>query len=386
LAQKAKAGSAEQKRAAELSDQALDYLVELFTEDDSKTAEDAYAFLEQIGGKAYGARVMRRFADTVYDQARYERAADAYLFLIGLDRKSADAPIFQRRVVESLQALGKGDRAVEEMRKLALDYGPKSEWARANANRPELMAETRKAAEAFIRTQAKAQHAKAQKNEKESRHVDKTLYAQTAETYAFYLEQFPDAADANDLRYLRADILSFKLGDLRGAGSEYLAVGRSKPVGPLHKEALLGAMNAFEKLRPPAAAGADKKSRPVTDDDRRFAEAADLYSSLFPNDKEIVTVIYKNGLFFYDHGDYDEAIKRFGLILEQHPQSPVASAAGDRLLECLAAAKDYANIEQWSRRLKKTTAFASKRDQERLDGLIAGALAKQGETLAAEEI
>jgi TolA-binding protein len=385
LGQKAKDKSAEeQKRAAELSDQALEYLVELFTEDDSKTAEDAYGFLAQIGGKAYSQRVVRRFADTVYDQTRYERAANAYEFLISLERKSPDAPLFQKRVVESYQALGRGDRANSEMRRLAVDYGPRSDWAKANADRPKLVAEARATAEGFILAQAKGLHGRAQRNEKESRVVDKALYAQAAEAYAFYLEQFGEGAGAAEVRYLRGDILYFKLGDFRGAGQEYLAVGRAKPVGPHHKEALLNAMNAFEKLRQPAAAGAGRRKREVTDDDRRFAEAADLYSTLFPTDKDIVTVIYKNGQFFYDHGDYDEAVKRFGLIIEQHPDSPTAAAAGERLLECLGEARDYANIEHWCRRLKKTRAFAARRDQDRLDGLIAGALLKQGEEKAAK--
>jgi tetratricopeptide (TPR) repeat protein len=50
---KKKAGRTEeqQKRAAELQGQALDYLVELFTEDDTKSAHDAFEFLAQIGGK-----------------------------------------------------------------------------------------------------------------------------------------------------------------------------------------------------------------------------------------------------------------------------------------------------------------------------------------------
>ena len=146
LGQKAKTGPGsadEQKRAAELSDQALEYLVELFTEDDSKTAEDAHAFLAQIGGKAYSLRVMRRFADTVFDQTRYERAAEAYQFLISLDRKSPDAPEYQKRVVESYLALGRGEKAAAEMRKLASDYGPQSEWAKANADRPKLIADAR---------------------------------------------------------------------------------------------------------------------------------------------------------------------------------------------------------------------------------------------------
>src|SRR5204863_8897411 len=86
----------EQKRAAELQDQALDYLVELFTEDDTKSAEDAYAFLAQIGGKSYSRKLMRRLADTVYDQTRYERAAQAYLFVLSLDPKQLEAPELQR--------------------------------------------------------------------------------------------------------------------------------------------------------------------------------------------------------------------------------------------------------------------------------------------------
>jgi TolA-binding protein len=376
----------EQKRAAELQDQALDYLVELFTEDDTKSAQDAYDFLAQIGGKPYSVRVMRRLADTVYDQTRYERAAQAYIFVLSLDNKQLEAPILQQRIVESFQALGRGDRAAAEMRRLAVNYGPKSEWAKANSDHPEAVQKARGVAEGFIRNQAKNLHAQAQRNEKESRVVDKERYGHAAEAYAFYLQQFPDAKDAVEVRYLRADILYFKLHDLRGAGTEYLEVGKSKPVGASHKEALLQAMNAFEKLRPAAPAGAPRtKKRAVTNDDRRFAEAADLYATLFPNDKEIMTVIYKNGQFFYDYGDYDEAIKRFGLIIERYPTSEVAGPAGDRLLECLGAAKDYENIESWGRRLKATKAFSGKADQQRLDDVIAGAMMKSGETYAAKE-
>ena len=376
----------ERKRAAELQDQALEYLVELFTEDDTKTADDAYAFLTQIGGKAYSFQVMRRFADTVFDQTRYERAAQAYLFLLSLNAKHLDAPSFHKRVIEAFQALGRGDSAAAEMRRMTVTYGHKSEWANANSDHPQAIAEARAVARDFIRAQAKTLHATAQRNEKESRLVDKQRYQHAADAYGFYVEQFPDASDISELRYLRADILYFKLKDLRGAGQDYLAVGKSKPVGSSHKEALLLAMNAFEKLRPATGEQREKSPRrTVTDDDRRFAEAADLYAVLFPNDKEIVTVIYKNGQFFYDYGDYDEAIKRFGLIIERYPSSTVAVSAGDRLLESLEAAKDFDNIESWARRLKKTTAFAARREQERLDRLIVGSMMKSGEKQAAKK-
>jgi TolA-binding protein len=381
---KKKAGRTEdqQKRAEELQGQALDYLVELFTEDDTKSAHDAFEFLAQIGGKQYSRKVLKQLADTVFDQTRYERAVEAYRLLIELDPNSAEAPDYAGKIVESYQLLGDTRTAVAEMRKLAADYGPHSAWAAANKDRPKTVENARTMAEGLIRTLAKTMHAEAQATEKTTKVVDRERYARAAEAYEFYLANFPDAPDAVELRYLRADILYFKLGKYEDAGREYLAVGKTQPVGKYHKDALLQAMGAFEKVRRPVAQGPGGGKREITDSDRLFGEAADLYATLFPKDKEIVTVIYKNGQFFYDYGDYDEAIKRFGLIVERYPDDPNAGAAGDKILQALGKAKDYENIESWARRLKKTKAFASRDEQERLDKLIVGSVMKSGEKYA----
>jgi len=380
---KKKAGrtEAEQKRAEELQGQALDYLVELFTEDDTKSAHDAFEFLSQIGGKQYSRKVLKQLADTVFDQTRYERAVEAYRLLIELDPNAGDAPDHHGKIVEAYQLLGDVKTAVAEMRKLASNYGNRSAWAAANKDRPKTVEHARVLAEGLIRNVAKTMHGEAQANEKSTKVVDKERYARAAEAYEFYLANFPDAADAAELRYLRADILYFKLGKYEDAGREYLAVGKSQPVGKFHKDALLQAMGSFEKVRKPVGAGG---KREITESDRLFGEAADLYATLFPNDKEIVTVIYKNGQFFFDYGDYDEAVKRFGLIVERYPDDPNAGAAGDRILQALNKAKNYENIESWARRLKKTKAFASKDEQARLDKLIVGSVMKSGEKYAAD--
>jgi cellulose synthase operon protein C len=383
---KKKAGRSEeqQKRAEELQGEALDYLVELFTEDDTKTARDAFEFLAQIGGKQYSRKVLKQLADTVFDQTRYERAVEAYRLLIELDPNAADAPDYAGKIVEGYQLLGDIKTAVAEMRKMANDYGARSAWATANHDRPKTVEHARTMAEGLIRTLAKTMHAEAQANEKASKVVDKERYAHAAEAYQFYLANFPDAPDAAELRYLRADILYFKLAKYEDAGREYLAVGKTQPVGKYHKDALLQAMGAFEKVRKPIPSnGSGAGKREITDSDRLFGEAADLYATLFPNDKEIVTVIYKNGQFFFDYGDYDEAVKRFGLIVERYPDDPNAGAAGDRILQALNKAKDYENIESWARRLKKTKAFAPKDEQARLDKLIVGSVMKSGEKYAA---
>ena len=378
---KKKAGrtEAEQKRAAELQGQALDYLVELFTEDDTKSAHDAFEFLAQIGGKAYSQKVLKQLADTVFDQTRYERAVEAYQLLIDLDPNNPDAPDYAGKIVEAYQLLGDTKTAVAQMRKLAGDYGAKSPWAAANKDRPKAVQHARTMAEELIRTLAKTMHAEAQANEKSTKVVDKDRYARAAESYAFYLQNFPDAADAVELRYLRADILYFKLGRYEEAGRDYLAVGKSQPVGKYHKDALLQAMGAFEKVR---RVSSTPGKREITESDRLFGEAADTYATLFPKDKEIVTVVFKNGQFFFDYGDYDEAIKRFGLIVEKYPDDPNAGVAGDRILEALNKAKDYENIESWARRLKKTKAFSSRDEQDRLDKVVVNAVMKSGEKYA----
>jgi len=377
---KKKAGrtEAEQKRAAELQGQALDYLVELFTEDDTKSAHDAFEFLAQIGGKPYSQKVLKQLADTVFDQTRYERATEAYQLLIDLDPMSPDAPDYAGKIVEAYQLLGDTKTAVGQMRKLAGDYGGKSAWAAANKDRPKAVAHARTMAEELIRNLAKTMHAEAQSNEKTTKVVDKDRYARAAESYAFYLQNFPDAADATELRYLRADILYFKLGRYEEAGRDYLAVGKSQPVGKYNKDALLQAMGAFEKVRK------GNGKREITESDKLFGEAADTYATLFPKDPEIVTVVFKNGQFFFDYGDYDEAIKRFGLIVEKYPSDQNAGVAGDRILEALNKAKDYDNIESWARRLKKTKAFASRDEQDRLDKIVANAVMKSGEKYAAD--
>ena len=150
------------------------------------------------------------------------------------------------------------------------------------------------------------------------------------------------------------------LGQVEEAGDEYLAVGKSAPVGEYHKQALLNAMGAFEAARPKDVEHR-KSYAPV---DKKFGEAIDLYATLFPADPTIVGVIFKNGVMFYDYGEYDEAIKRFGVIVTKYPKDPNAGPAGDRILSALNKAQDFENIEFWARKLRTAPSFAAKDQQD----------------------
>ena len=69
--------------------------------------------------------------------------------------------------------------------------------------------------------------------------------------------------------------------------------------------------------------GAERQRRRVREllpSDKKMGEAIDLYATLFPKDPEIPNILLKNGQLFYEHGEYDEAVKRFGKIVEAYPK------------------------------------------------------------------
>lgn len=378
-----RSGTASQRRRrASLRDEALEYLVVVFTEDRSISAQEVFDFLASIGGERYSRDVLVKVAESYVGQGETDRATEAYRFLIKMDADSIKAAEFQRQIVGVWTSALESDRAQAEIGVLLKEFGPGTSWAKAQRNR-EALGRSIDATEELVRTTAIGLHGEAQQSEKATKKVDRVMYTRAADAYQRYLDVFGGAKDgtakAAELRYYRADILYFKLGQLEPAGDEYLAVGKTAPVGPLHKDALLQAMAAFEKARPPNTAG-KRQLLPV---DRKFAEAIDLYATLFPADQQLVGVIFRNGQLFYDYGDYDEAIKRFGLIVTKYPDHENAGPAGDRILAALSKAQDYENIEDWARKLKKAKAFASKDQQQRLDRLIVESLQKSGDKYAA---
>ena len=388
--------AAQKRRSASLRDEALEYLVVVFTEDRSISAQEVFDFLASIGGERYSRDVMIKVAESYAGQAEWERSNDAYRFLIKMEPRSIKAADYQREIVQNWTSALDVERAQDEIKILLDNYGPQTEWAKEQRNR-DALARSLDTTEKLVRVTATNIHGEAQRREKLARLPKPkdgcatapiprpelaALYTKAADAYQLYLAAFAQskaaAEQAIELRYYRADILCFKLAKVEQAGDEYLAVGKSAPVGKLHKDALLNAMAAFEAARPKDTVG----RRQLHAVDKKFGEAIDLYATLFPADPTLVGVIFKNGQMFYDYGEYDEAIKRFGVIVTKYPKDPNAGPAGDRILSALNKAQDYENIEEWARKLKSAPSFASKDQQQRLSRLIVESIQKSGDKYA----
>ena len=412
--------SAEQRsRIRELQSEALEYLIQVFTEDEENTAQDLFTFLQEIGGERYADRVLVRLAARFYEQDRWEHGIEAYRLV--LERMGADerAPRWQLQIARGRASLGEPDAAVAALGELAASYvGEDSDWVRQQSD-PELVAETERMVERAIRVRAMRWHDLAQREEQA------TLFERAAQLYGIYLTHFPASEQSYNLRFYRAEILFHRLERWDEAGREYLAAAQQDRTGEYTRDALYNAIGAFERVREAqlercsAAGGASDSADAAapsetdeaeaapeaeqeaeateeapteqataddpcgeTDNDLRFSEAIELYVELFPEDPDLPEILFRQGNLYYTRQIYDPAVRLFGQLLERFPSSPYAVTAGERILESFNRAEDFQNIELWARRLKDSPAFQTEESQRRLDTLILQAVFANGEQLA----
>ncbi|HEX4355232.1 MAG TPA: tetratricopeptide repeat protein, partial [Polyangiales bacterium] len=134
------------KRLLELQDEALEYLIQVFTEDERNTAADVHKFLIGIGGEKYAGKVLRRLSRAYFDQARYARAVEAYRMLLLSEPDDPEAPQYQRQIAISYAALEDGPNTIGALTELAQNYGEGSAWAKKQAD-PEAVAASVSASE-----------------------------------------------------------------------------------------------------------------------------------------------------------------------------------------------------------------------------------------------
>lgn len=381
-------GSAERKRRLmSLQDEALEYLIQVFTEDERNSAADLERFLTSIGGERYAGRVLARLSRTYYDQARYARAAEAYRMLIEHDPGDPHAPEYQRRIAQSYAALEDPEHTLAALKLLAQSYGPNSAWAKQQSD-PEVIRKAQRDAERAVRRQAMFYHERAQKE------GQKSDFEHAAALYRVHTETFAETPESYDVTFYLAEILYHRLQRPAEAGDYYLLAAHKNLSGKHTKDALYNAVLAFESVRtkelerctPDASA---KPAEPTEADpcsetplDHKFSDAVALYIKQYPNDPEVPGILFRQGRLYFDRGIYDPAIRQFGQLIDSYPKSEFVPAAGELVLESFNRAKDYANIERWARKLKAAPAFQDPEAQRKLSALILQSVFKTGEQLA----
>jgi cellulose synthase operon protein C len=207
--------------------------------------------------------------------------------------------------------------------------------------------------------------------------------------YDVYLSKFSAEPKAYEIHFNEAEIQFYHLDKNTEAATHYMAAAKeipndqaqSGPLKTMRHDAIYNAIAALERVRYLELEG--RKGKPggsaETESDKKFAEALDLYATLYPNDPSLPELFFRQGKLYYDYGVYDPAVKIWGALLEKFPNSQYAQGAGELILDSFNKSKNYENIETWARRLKSAPKFQTRELQAKLDLLIVQSVFKQGE-------
>src|SRR5688572_5384979 len=167
--------STEQQARLGLQAEAIEYMAIAFTQIGGAEAADRYFTTTEAAAARYRLPVMRRVAQSLRDQGDFARAVDAYRAVIteaptdsaalGIQREIID--IYQNRVLDP-------ERAQEARLQLVNNFGPGSDWARAN---PGGVAEASRAREEALRQSAQYRLSQAQQRN------DRGRYAEASQLY-----------------------------------------------------------------------------------------------------------------------------------------------------------------------------------------------------------
>ena len=211
------------KRLEELKGEALEYLVQVFTEDERKGPKDAFDFLASIGGAMYSRKVIAKLADTFYAQARYDRAIESERFLIKLDPNDEGNPDRQKRMVEALRQMDRNKEAVNELRRPRRDLRagqrlgqgaaePADGRARAQARGRRCCARWPRGCTPTRSTTSSSRRGTSTSIATRARPTPTPITCRTS----------PAIKDAIEVHYLLGDIYFFKLKKYEEAGDQYL--------------------------------------------------------------------------------------------------------------------------------------------------------------------
>lgn len=368
-------------RIKELQSEALEYLIQVFTEDERNRAADVRRFLQEIGGEKHVERVLIRLSATYFDQARFDQGIESYGLLLQITPAGKHAPSYQLAIARGQLAMGNFPKARDAFAVLAETYARNSTWASQQPD-PDTVLEAHALIERALREQALSLH---EIGQRDTRRED---FERAVAIYQIYLQHFDDAEESYRLRFYLGEILFHRLERHAEAGEAYMLAARKQPQGEFTKDALYNAIGAFERVREKEIGRCPASSNtpcPETENDQKFAAAIELYASYFPNDPDLPEILFRQGKFYYERHIYDPAVRMFGQLLDRFPDSAYAGNAGELVLDSFNRAADYQNIELWARKLKGAPAFKSPDSQARLNGLILGAVFKIGEQLAAQK-
>lgn len=371
--------SAEQQSRLGLQAEAIEYMAIAFTQIGGAEAANQF-FANRQGVGEYRLQVLRRVAQSLRDQGDFARAVDAYRAVISEAPTDSGALTVQREVVDIYQnRVLDPERAQEARLQLVDNFGPNSDWARAN---PGLVAEATRAREEALRQSGQFRLSQAQQRN------DRARFAEAAQLYSRYMSEFAQSDSAQRVALLYGEAL-FGQGNYAEAGAQYAraAFDYAQRDAELAQRAGQNAIVAYD-----SALVRNKNDRGAQD--AMFA-AVDRYVAAFPETDLAKKALIQKGKRASESQRWDVMAQTFQTYAQRYPNDAYTPTAQKLVGDAMYRGGQYAEAQaQWETAQSVAQGTGRRALADSISRIRAGAaatfadtLVKQGEyRRAAEEI
>jgi hypothetical protein len=291
----------------------------------------------------------------------------------------------QQKIVDALAFVGDAAGAASERARLAETYRKGGEWYTANETNREAMDIANRLGEGSLLDAARTVHRNAQlaKAEYEKRPTAEGrakylgYYAQAAQLYGSYLDEYPQSSQAYELRFRLADTLYFSEQYLK-AVPHYRWVRDHRELGTQHHdEAAESIVKSYEAaveqaklegglIEPPAptAEALEKGGKlPVPALYRDLQQAYDEYNAKM-KDATVPAKALAAAMISYRHRDAEDSLKRFAAILDASCRSAEAVQAKEGMLAIYQSRGQNQKFQETADRFIRDRCGASQADVE----------------------
>ncbi len=321
--------------------------------------------------------MLKQLANLYYEDGKDKEAALTFNTLIKERPNSPEAPGFQGKIVDCVLRAGNKKMTVDQVRRLVTihDSVVKSGMIKDEKDKKALE-EARELSERTLSNLAVNWHNEAKKTR------DDETFAFANEVYGDYMSLFSDNKKSYDLRFFWAELLNDNLNRYEKSSEQYTLVvaqdikrieAGEKP-GKWLNNAAYNAVLAWDEVVKNAEQNGTLKNPDTSDPTkkaeipalkRHLLEASERYLKYVPNGDKKVEIAFKAANIFYRYNHFDEAVKRFADIAENHQDykfengDRAAEMAANLILDTFNLQNDWGKVNEWARRFYKDPKLAT---------------------------
>lgn len=327
----------------------------------------AAEFLRISGDEKQANQMLERLAYIYADSGNRVSANSIFKQLISQDPTGERAAEYQYQTVLAYATSDpKGFRY--ELEIWLNQFGPESDWAKANAKNAKLVGDMAKLQETTVRNNVLQLHQTAQNSR-----VEAAQKAASA-AYAQYFRYFPKTDRTVEMRFFYAELL-FDMERYEDAAKLYAWVAEHDETGKYKERSVVNTLLALEKDLPTTQQIDEKRGKsvepiPLDPPVARFEKAAIKYVETLPKSEKASDILRRLGVLYYGYNQFDKAVDIFERILKEYPRSPNAEIAGNLILDIYKLKNDMIGFTEKGQAMLQNPTIANSKFGTQIRGMM----------------